>query len=182
MHYAEIKNFDIANGEGIRVSLFVSGCPHHCKGCFNKEAWDEEYGKKFTEQEEAEILELLKPDYIKGLTLLGGEPMWEKNQEGLLSLLRKVKEKYPEKTIWCYTGYLFDQEIMEKMYKESNITKEFLTYIDVLVDGRFIESLLNRTLYFRGSSNQRIIDVQKSLEKRKIVEFEIKKEGEKVNA
>lgn len=181
MHYAEIKNFDIANGEGIRISLFVSGCPHHCKGCFNKEAWDENYGKPFGEEEENEILELLEPDYIKGLTLLGGEPMWPKNQEGLLPLLKKVKEKYPGKTIWCYTGYLFDKEIIEKMVVENNITKEFLTYIDVLVDGRFIESLLNRTLYFRGSSNQRIIDVQESLRKRKLVEYKMKKEGEKVN-
>ncbi|MCI8347228.1 MAG: anaerobic ribonucleoside-triphosphate reductase activating protein [Bacilli bacterium] len=181
MHYAEIKNFDIANGEGIRVSLFVSGCPHHCRGCFNQEAWDENYGNKFGEKEENEILELLKPDYIQGLTLLGGEPMWPKNQEGLLPLLRKVKEEYPEKNIWCYTGYLFDKEIMEKMVRESHITKELLTYIDVLVDGRFVESLLNRTLYFRGSSNQRIIDVQESLKQRKLVEYKMKKEGEKVN-
>lgn len=181
MHYASIKKYDIANGEGIRISLFVSGCPHHCKNCFNKEAWDYNYGEKFTEKEEQEILDFLDNDYIKGLTLLGGEPMWPSNQEGLIPLLKKVKEKYPNKSIWCYTGYLFDKEIMDKMYKEYKYTKEFLSYIDVLVDGRFIESLLNRTLYFRGSSNQRIIDVQKSLKSKKVVEYSILKEGEKVN-
>ena len=182
MHYAEIKKFDIANGEGVRISLFVSGCPHHCKSCFNPEAWDYNYGKKFTEKEEDEIIEFLGNDFIKGLTLLGGEPMWPDNQKGVLPLLRKVKEKYPNKTIWCYTGYLFDKEIMDKMYKENDFTREFLSYIDVLVDGRFVESLLNRTLYFRGSSNQRIIDVKKSIRRKKVVEYEMVKEGEKVNA
>ncbi len=182
MHYAEIKKFDIANGEGVRISLFVSGCPHHCKSCFNPEAWDYNYGKKFTEKEEDEIIDFLGNDFIKGLTLLGGEPMWPDNQKGVLPLLRKVKEKYPNKTIWCYTGYLFDKEIMDKMYKENDFTREFLSYIDVLVDGRFVESLLNRTLYFRGSSNQRIIDVKKSIRSKKVVEYEMVKEGEKVNA
>lgn len=182
MHYAEIKKYDIANGEGVRVTLFVSGCPHHCKGCFNEEAWDYNYGKKFGDEEIEEILNSLDYDYINGLTLLGGEPMWPDNQKGLLPLLRKVKEKYPNKSIWCYTGYLFDKEIMDKMYKENDFTREFLSYIDVLVDGRFIENLLNRTLYFRGSSNQRIIDVKKSLKQNKLIEYEMKKEGEKINA
>lgn len=182
MHYAEIKNYDIANGEGIRVSLFVSGCPHHCKGCFNEEAQAYDYGKLFTEKEEQEILDYLGNDFINGLTLLGGEPMWPDNQKGLLSLLRKVKDKYPNKSIWCYTGYTFDKEIMDKMYKENDFTREFLSYIDVLIDGRFVESLLNRTLYFRGSSNQRIIDVKKSIRRKKIVEYEMDREGEKVNA
>ena len=116
MHYAEIKNFDIANGFGVRVSLFVSGCPHHCKGCFNEIAWDYNYGKKFTDKEIDEIIELLKPSYIKGLTLLGGEPMYPPNQEALLPLLKKVKETYKDKDIWCYSGYLFDKEIMDDMY------------------------------------------------------------------
>lgn len=182
MHYASIKKYDIANGEGIRISLFVSGCPHHCKNCFNKEAWDYDYGDEFTEKEEQEILDFLDQDFIDGLSLLGGEPMWPDNQKGLLPLLRKVKEKYPNKKIWCYTGYLFDTEIMDKMMKENDFTKEFLSYIDVIVDGRFIESLLNRTLYFRGSSNQRIIDVQKSLKAKKVIEYELNKEGEKVHA
>lgn len=178
MHYATIKNYDIANGEGVRVSLFVSGCPHHCKNCFNSETWDPNYGEVFTQQQEQEILDLLKQEYIDGLTLLGGEPMMEENQKGLLPLLRKVKEEYPEKTIWCYTGYLFDKEIMDKMYEKNDFTKEFLSYINVLVDGRFIESLKKASLTFRGSSNQRIIDVPKSLKRKKIIE--IKMEGEKV--
>ena len=182
MHYASIKKFDIANGEGVRVSLFVSGCPHHCKNCFNKEAWDYNYGEVFTEKEEEDILEFLDNDFINGLSLLGGEPMWPDNQKGLIPLLKKAKERYPEKKIWCYTGYLFDKEIMDDMMKNNDFTREFLSYIDVIVDGIFIESLLNRTLYFRGSSNQRIIDVQKSLKAKKVVEYEIVKEGEKVYA
>ena len=182
MHYASIKKFDIANGEGVRVSLFVSGCPHHCKNCFNKEAWDYNYGEVFTEKEEEDILEFLDTDFINGLSLLGGEPMWPDNQKGLIPLLKKAKERHPEKKIWCYTGYLFDKEIMDNMMKNNDFTREFLSYIDVIVDGRFIESLLNRTLYFRGSSNQRIIDVQKSLKAKEVVEYELVKEGEKVYA
>ena len=182
MHYASIKKFDIANGEGVRVSLFVSGCPHHCKNCFNKEAWDYNYGEVFTEKEEEDILEFLDNDFINGLSLLGGEPMWPDNQKGLIPLLKKAKKRPPEKKIWCYTGYLFDKEIMDDMMKNNDFTREFLSYIDVIVDGRFIESLLNRTLYFRGSSNQRIIDVQKSLKAKEVVEYEIVKEGEKVYA
>ncbi len=182
MHYASIKKYDIANGEGVRVSLFVSGCPHHCKNCFNREAWDYNYGKKFTEKEEYDIISSLYEDTISGLSLLGGEPMWPENQKGLLPLLRKVKEKYPYKTIWCYTGYLFDKEIMDKMYKENDFTREFLSYIDVLVDGRFVEELLDRSLFFRGSSNQRIIDVKKSLKNKKVVEIKMEGEGEKLHA
>ncbi len=180
MNYASIKKFDIANGEGIRISLFVSGCPHHCKNCFNQEAWDFQYGQEFTEKEEQDILDFLGQDFIQGLSLLGGEPMWPAHQQRLIPFLHKVKEKYPNKTIWCYTGYLFDKEIVDQMMLENDFTKEFLSYIDVLVDGRFIESLLNRTLYFRGSSNQRIIDVQKSLKSKKVVEYKLKKEGEKI--
>ena len=182
MHYASIKNYDIANGEGIRVSLFVSGCPHQCKNCFNEEAWDYNYGKLYTKKEEQEIIDYLDHDYIAGLSLLGGEPMWPSTQQSLLPLLKKVKAKYPNKNIWCYTGYVFDKEIMEKMYKDFDFTKEFLSYIDVLVDGRFVQSLANSTLYFRGSSNQRIIDVKKSLKQKKVVEYDLKKEGEKVHA
>lgn len=169
MHYAEIKNYDIANGFGVRVSLFVSGCPHHCKGCFNEIAWDYNYGKKFTDKEIAEIIELLKPSYIKGLTLLGGEPMYPPNQEALLPLLKKVKETYKNKDIWCYSGYLFDKEIMDDMYDKYPFTKEVLSYIDVLVDGRFDISKAHKGLAFRGSANQRIIDVQKTLQEKSIV-------------
>ena len=169
MHYAEIKNYDIANGFGVRVSLFVSGCPHHCKGCFNEIAWDYNYGKKFTDKEIAEIIELLKPSYIKGLTLLGGEPMYPPNQEALLPLLKKVKETYKDKDIWCYSGYLFDKDILAKKLGDWKITEELLSYIDVLVDGPFIAELKNLSLRFRGSSNQRLIDIPKSLKSNEIV-------------
>ena len=135
MNYADIKRCDVANGEGVRVSLFVSGCTHHCKECFNKEAWDFNYGKPFTEKEIDTIMEYLKPGYVAGLSLLGGEPMEPSNQEGILPLLRRVKKTYPEKNIWCYTGYLFDKDILERMCQESEITKEIVSYLDIVVDG-----------------------------------------------
>ena len=182
MNYADIKKYDIANGTGIRISLFVSGCPHHCKNCFNPEAWDELYGHPFTEKEENEIIEFLGNSYINGLSLLGGEPMWPKNQEILLPFLKRVKEKYPKKDIWCYTGYLFDKEIIDIMYKESKTTRELLKLIDVIVDGRYIDELKDITLFFRGSSNQRIIDVKKSLKEGKVCEIIMKDEGVKQNA
>lgn len=172
MNYADIKRCDVANGEGVRVSLFVSGCTHHCKECFNKEAWDFEYGKPFTDQEIELILEYLKPDYVAGLSLLGGEPMEPSNQRGLLPLLRRVHELYPEKNVWCYSGYLFDRDIVDRMCKESEITRELLSYIDILVDGEFIQEQKNLKVNFRGSDNQRIIDVKKSLAKGEIVHWE----------
>ena len=128
MHYATIKKCDVANGPGVRVSLFVSGCSHHCKGCFNQEAWDYNYGNEFTNKEEDEIMEALKPDYIKGLSLLGGEPLDIKNQEGLLPVVKKAKELYPDKPIWCYTGYLFDKQVMENMAKTNDTTNELVKY------------------------------------------------------
>ena len=164
MNYATIKKCDIANGPGVRVSLFVSGCSHHCKGCFNQEAWDYNYGNAFTDKEENEVMEALKPDYIQGLSLLGGEPLDLKNQEGLLPIVKKAKELYPDKPIWCYTGYLFDKQVIGQMSKENETTNELLKYIDYVVDGQFVENLKNPMLKFRGSSNQRIIDVQKTLE------------------
>ncbi len=163
MNYGEIKKTDIANGPGVRVSLFVSGCTHHYKGCFNPETWNFSYGKPFTEETEAEIMQALKPSYISGLTLLGGEPMEPRNQEALLGLVKKVKEAYPLKTIWCYTGYTFETDILQRMCTEQQVTGELLTCIDVLVDGEFIEAQKNISLQFRGSENQRIIDVQASL-------------------
>lgn len=172
MNYVSIKNCDIANGIGVRISLFVSGCTHHCKGCFNKEAWDFHYGKAFTEKEEEEILELLQPSYINGLSLLGGEPLEPINQERLLPFLKKVKKEYPNKTIWCYTGYLFDQDIVENMMKTNQVTKELMEYIDILVDGKFILEQKEANLRFRGSTNQRIIDVQKSLKQNKVIIWE----------
>lgn len=169
MNYATIKKYDVANGPGVRVSLFVSGCNHHCKGCFNQEAWDFNYGNEFTEKEENEVMEALKPDYIKGLSLLGGEPLDPKNQEGLLPVVKKAKELYPDKPIWCYTGYLFDEQVLNGMSKTNKTTNELLKYIDYVVDGEFVENLKNPGLQFRGSSNQRIIDVKETLKEDKIV-------------
>lgn len=164
MNYGEIKNYDIANGEGVRVSLFVSGCTHHCKNCFNPETWSFEYGKPFTKETEDYIIECLSPDYIDGLSLLGGEPFEPQNQKVLLPFLRRVKSEFPDKTIWCYTGYLFDKELLSESRARCEFTDEMLSMIDVLVDGEFVQALHDISLAFRGSSNQRIIDVQKSLE------------------
>lgn len=171
MKYAKIKKCDVANGPGVRVSLFVSGCNHHCKNCFNREAWDFNYGQDFTENEQNEIIEDLKPEYITGLSLLGGEPFERTNQEGLVPLIKKVKQTYPDKKIWCYTGFTFDKQILGEMIEKENreSTKEMLNNIDYIVDGRFVEELKNPKLRFRGSSNQRIIDVKKSLEQNQII-------------
>ena len=168
MNYGEIKKTDIANGLGVRVSLFVSGCPHHCKGCFNSQTWDFNYGKPFDGNVQDEIINLLAPSYINGLTLLGGEPMVPENQKALLPFLKRVRKTYPEKDIWCYSGYVFEDEILKG---DANIpeTKEFLSLIDVLVDGRFEEDKKNITLKFRGSENQRIIDVKKSLKQNRAI-------------
>lgn len=173
MNYADIKRIDVANGPGVRVSLFVSGCNHHCKDCFNQEAWDFNYGKAFTSQTIKTILEYLKPDYIKGLTLLGGEPLEHSNQQGLLPLLRKVKEVYPEKTIWCFTGFLFDKDVLGRMWAEYTETKEFFSYIDVLVDGPFMIDKKDISLRFKGSANQRTIDVKKSLQENQVILWDL---------
>ena len=172
MNYADIKTYDIANGPGVRVSIFVSGCTHHCKGCFNEQAWDFNYGNKFDEERENEVLKALEPQYIKGLSLLGGEPFEIQNQKGLLPVLKKAKEKYPNKKIWCYSGYLFDKDIVDNMSKKYDETKEMLKYVDFIVDGKFQEELKNPSLRFKGSANQRIIDVQKSLKKKEVVLWE----------
>lgn len=172
MNYLEIKKYDIANGPGVRVSIFVSGCTHHCKGCFNPESWDFKAGKLFTEETIEEIIESLKPDYIRGLTLLGGEPMEPANQQALLPLLKKVKETYPNKDIWAFSGYLFDKQIMDVMAKKYDFTKEMIDYIDVLVDGEFHEEEKDLSIIFRGSRNQRIIDVKKSLKEGTVVRHE----------
>ena len=164
MNYADIKRIDVANGPGIRVSLFVSGCTHHCKGCFNKETWDFNYGKPFTQNEIDEIMEYVSPNHIKGLSLLGGEPFEFSNQQGLLPLLRTFKQSFPNKSIWCYTGYEIEKDIKEKMMVMWPETVEFISYIDILVDGKFIEEQKDLKLRFRGSANQRIIDIKKSLE------------------
>lgn len=164
MNYGTIKKYDIANGEGVRVSLFVSGCTHRCKNCFNEEAWDFGYGCPFTADTEAEILDALSADYINGLTLLGGEPFEPENQKVLLPFLRRVRERFPGKNIWCYTGYNLDSELLADGRARCDCTDEMLSLIDVLVDGRFVEELKDISLPFRGSSNQRIIDLKATLE------------------
>ena len=169
MNYADIKKIDVANGEGVRVSVFVSGCNHHCKGCFNQCAWDFNYGKKFTEKEEQQIIDYMNHDYISGLSLLGGEPLEPKNQEGLLPLVKKVKEKFPNKDMWCYTGFDFEKDVVGKMAKNNETTRELLKYIDIIVDGKFEEDKKDLKLQFRGSSNQKIVDVKKSLQTGQIV-------------
>lgn len=172
MYYSEIKECDIANGPGVRVTLFVSGCTHHCKGCFNEMTWDFQYGRQFKEEDIEKILKLMEPSYISGLTLLGGEPMEYVNQQGLLPLLRSVKKKYPEKSVWCYTGYLYDEDILQDFCKKWPETQEMLTYLDIVVDGEFVEELKDISLQFRGSSNQRIIDVKESMKAGVIVLWE----------
>ena len=172
MYNGNIKKSDIANGPGVRVSLFVSGCTHHCKGCFNEETWNFKYGEPFTEKTEEQILNLLKPSYVSGLTVLGGEPMEYVNQKDLLPFLKKVRETYPKKTIWCYTGYVYEKDVLGRMVSKWKITKDILELIDVLVDGPFIEEQKDITLLFRGSSNQRLIDVPKSMKAGEVVLWE----------
>ena len=174
MNVATIKKRDIANGIGVRVSLFVSGCTHHCKGCFNAEAWDFSYGAPYTEETEAEILRLLAPDYISGLSLLGGEPFEPQNQRVLIKLLRQVKALYPEKTVWCYSGYTLENELLCESRARCECTDEMLSYIDVLVDGRYEEEKRNISLLFRGSENQRLIDLPSTLKSGEIILWESK--------
>lgn len=160
MNYGEIKKYDIADGPGVRVTLFVSGCRHHCKGCFNAETWDFHYGNPYTEKTEKEILDALNHPYIAGLTLLGGEPFEPENQRELVKLLKKVREMYPKKNIWSYSGYVYDKDLIPGGRAYTEVTDEMLSYIDVLVDGPFVEDLKNITLQFRGSSNQRILNLR----------------------
>jgi len=168
MNYADIKQYDVANGPGVRVSVFVSGCTHHCKECFNPETWDFQYGKPFTEETVSLVLEYMEPEYIKGLTLLGGEPFEHSNQQGLLPLVRAVRRRYPEKNIWCFTGYDFEKDVLGRMVSEWEETEEFLSCIDVLVDGEFMIDKKDLGLVFKGSSNQRTILVQESLKNGRI--------------
>ncbi len=163
MNYGEIKNCDIANGEGVRVSLFVSGCTHHCKNCFNAQTWDFSFGSPFTKETEDMILNLLAPDYINGLSLLGGEPFEPDNQRALLPFLKRVRAQYPDKTIWCYSGYTLESDLLSESRARCEVTDEMLSCLDVLVDGEFIEEQKNISLAFRGSENQRVIDVPKTL-------------------
>ena len=174
MNYATIKNCDIANGPGVRVSLFVSGCTHRCPGCFNEIAWDFDYGQPFTQETIDTLITMLRPSYIRGLTLLGGEPFEPQNQEAVVRLLRQVKRELPEKSIWAFSGYLFDRDILSGRLGD---TAEYLSYLDVLVDGPFVEAKKNLSLRFRGSENQRIIDVQASLKTGTIVLWDDNQKG-----
>lgn len=172
MKYANIKYCDIANGAGVRTSLFVSGCTHKCKGCFNEQAWDFNFGSEFTDETIEEILESIAPSYIKGLSLLGGEPMEPANQYAVLKLLREFKKRFPKKDIWCYSGFTYDMDFIEGGRAYTAASDEILSLIDVMVDGKFIMELYDITLRFRGSSNQRLIDVPKSRMLKKVVLWE----------
>lgn len=173
MNYGEIKNCDIANGEGVRVSLFVSGCTHHCKNCFNAQTWDFSFGSPFTKETEDMILNLLAPGYINGLSLLGGEPFEPDNQRALLPFLKRVRAAYPDKTIWCYSGYTLESDLLSESRARCEVTDEMLSCIDVLVDGEFIEEQKNISLAFRGSENQRVINVPKTLDSGSLVWYDL---------
>ena len=168
MNYAGIKYCDIANGLGCRTVLFVSGCRNHCKGCFQPQTWDFDYGEEFDDKIQQEILDSLKPVYVQGITLLGGDPFEEENQKALVPFMRKVKEQYPGKDVWAYTGYLYDEDLLAGGHKYTEYTDELLSMIDVLVDGPFIEEQKDITLKFKGSANQRVIDMNKTREEKHI--------------
>lgn len=168
MNYANIKTYSIENGTGVRVSLFVSGCTHHCKDCFNEQAWDFGYGTPFTEDTENAVIEALAPDYMAGITLLGGEPMEPVNQRGLLPLLKRIRKELPQKTVWAYTGYVYE-DLLEGGRAHCEVTEELLSLCDILVDGPFIAEKKNISLRFRGSENQRIIDLKATRESGKVV-------------
>lgn len=169
MNYATIKWYDISNGPGVRVSLYVSGCRNHCKNCFNPETWDFNYGEPFTEEIEDKIIEGLKPDYIKGFTLLGGDPFEPENQKVLAPFLEKLRKVYPEKSFWAFTGYDYEKDLLTGKLGDVDTVMRMLGCLDVLVDGRFVENLKDLNLKFRGSSNQRIILLKPSLKEKKIV-------------
>ena len=173
MNYGTIKEYDIADGPGVRVSLFVSGCRHHCKGCFNEETWNFNYGEPFTDEVKDRILKLLEPVYIQGFSLLGGEPFEPENQRELVKLLRRVRDELPEKNIWSFTGFVLDQDLLDGGRKHCEVTDEMLSLLDVLVDGPFKEEEKDITLAFRGSRNQRLIDMKKSLKEQEVIELEV---------
>ncbi len=170
MNYCNIKKCDIANGIGVRTVLFVSGCTNHCEECFQPETWDFDYGALFTEAVADDIIESIKPAYIDGLTVLGGEPFEPANQRELVHFLRRVKEECPDKSVWCFTGFVLESELQrDGSYPRCEVTDEMLSYIDVLVDGRYVKALRNISLRFRGSENQRIIDLPETLKSGKVV-------------
>ena len=163
MYYGNIKDCDIADGAGVRVTLFVSGCTHHCKGCFQPQTWDFRFGLPYTQETEDRLIAMLAPDYIDGLTFLGGEPFEPANQEPLLRLARRAKALYPQKTIWCYTGYTLESDLLAASRARCEYTDDLLSCLDVLVDGEFVEEKKNLAIAFRGSENQRIINVPATL-------------------
>lgn len=169
MYYGEIKNCDIANGIGVRVSLFVSGCTNHCENCFQPQTWDFEYGTPYSPETEEKLLELLRPEHINGLTLLGGEPFEPQNQRELLGLLHRVRRELPEKSLWAFSGFTYEELTTPDSYPNCEVTAEMLSLLDVLVDGRFVQSLYDISLRFRGSANQRIIDLKKTRKQEKII-------------
>ena len=169
MNYAAIKEYDIANGEGVRITLFVSGCTNHCFNCFQPETWDFSYGQPYTKETQDSILKFLENPLVAGLTLLGGDPFEFSNQEECVKLCKEIKERFPEKNIWAYTGFIFDQDLLEGGKRHGPYTDEYLSYIDVLVDGPYIDEKRNISLKFRGSENQRIIDVKKSLQEQEVI-------------
>ncbi len=169
MYYSNIKKWDIADGAGVRVTLFVSGCTNRCPGCFQPETWDFHYGQPFTQETLEEILQALEPEFIRGLTLLGGEPMEPENQQVLAGLLKAVKEKFPAKDVWCYTGFTYEEDLRPGGRRRCDVTDELLAMVDVLVDGRFVQEKKNLTLSFRGSENQRVIDMPSTLQTGRVV-------------
>ncbi len=173
IHYSAIKKNDIANGEGVRTSLFVSGCRRHCPHCFNKETWAFDAGHPFTNEVQQQIIASLSSEYVQGLTILGGEPLEEENQAGLMPFLRKVKEACPTKSIWLYTGYIFDVDLQPGGSKYTPVTNRILSMIDVLVDGPFIMEEKQLNLPYRGSRNQRLLDMPSSLDSGSAVVLEL---------
>ncbi len=169
MYYGNIKNYDIADGEGVRVTLFCSGCTNRCEGCFQPETWDFCYGKEYTKETEDQLIQMLTNPNIQGLTLLGGDPFEPSNQRTLITLLRRVKQELPTKDVWAYTGFVYEQDLLEGQRKHTEVTDEMLSYIDVLVDGPFVIDEKDISLYFRGSTNQRVIDMPKTLKSGNVV-------------
>ncbi|MDE7439467.1 MAG: anaerobic ribonucleoside-triphosphate reductase activating protein [Clostridia bacterium] len=176
MNFATIKWYDISNGPGVRVSLYVSGCRNQCKNCFNPETWDFGYGQPFTEEVEDKILDAMEPEYIRGFTLLGGDPFEPENAEVLAPFMRKMRKRYPEKSLWCFTGYDYERDLLTGKKGDPETVMKILRCLDVLVDGRFVEELKDLNLRFRGSSNQRIILVKESLKRDKIILWDGEKE------
>ena len=173
MNYATVKTTDVANGPGVRVSLYVSGCTHHCKGCFNSETWDFNFGAPYTQAVQDEILNALEPSYIRGLTVLGGEPFEVPNRKAVSELIKEVRTRFPQKDIWCYTGYNFEKDIQRWIKEGDDTVREMIDNLDVLVDGEFVEELKNLRLAFRGSENQRLIDVKRTMSEGRIVVLDL---------